>query len=70
MKSTIKLRKILEVYNCTFTLDEEQQFEVFVATKDDDTAGVFKGKSFSLVIGQVYAKMMNGKKKLPPHQKA
>ncbi|MBL7710881.1 MAG: hypothetical protein JNL13_00380, partial [Chitinophagaceae bacterium] len=57
MKATIKLRKILEVYNCTFTLDEEQQFEVFVATKDDDTAGVFTAKSFSLVVGQVYAWM-------------
>lgn len=62
MKATIKLRKILEVYNCTFTLDEEQQFEVFVATKDDDTAGVFKAKSFSLVVGQVYAWMQKKQK--------
>lgn len=62
MKSTIKLRKILEEYNCTFTLNEEQQFEVFVATKEDDTAAVFTAKSFSLVVGQVYAWMQKKQK--------
>lgn len=66
MKATIKLRKILQEYNCTFTLDEHQQYEVFVATKNDDTAGVFTGKSFSVVVGQVYAwteKVRRGKEK-------
>lgn len=57
MKSTIKLRKILEQYNCTFTLDEKNEFEVFVATKDDDTSGVFNGKSFSVVVGHIYSWM-------------
>lgn len=63
MKSTIKLRRILEVYNCTFTLDQQQQFEVFVATKNDDETGVFNGKSFSVVVGYIYAWMEKNKKK-------
>ena len=63
MKSTIKLRRILEVYNCTFTLDDKNEFEVFVATKEDDTSGVFIGKSFSIVVGHIYAWMEQGKKK-------
>lgn len=57
MKSTIKLRRILEQYNCTFTLDDKNEFEVFVATKDDDTSGVFNGKSFSVVVGHIFSWM-------------
>ncbi|MFA6151399.1 MAG: hypothetical protein WC716_08765 [Chitinophagaceae bacterium] len=57
MKSTIKLRRILEQYNCTFTLDDKNEFEVFVATKDDDISGVFNGKSFSVVVGHIYSWM-------------
>lgn len=63
MKSTIKLRKILEQYDCTFTLNHEQQFEVFVATKQTDVTGVFTAKSFSIVVGHIYAWMEKQKKK-------
>lgn len=62
MKSTIKLRKILEEYDCTFTLDNNQQFEVFVATKYGDETGVFNGKSFSVVVGHIYAWMEKSRK--------
>ncbi len=62
MKSTIKLRKILEHYDCTFTLNNEQQFEVYVATKYGDETGVFTGKSFSIVVGYVYAWMEKRRK--------
>lgn len=62
MKSTIKLRKILEEYDCTFTLDNNQHFEVFVATKFADETGVFNGKSFSVVVGHVYTWMQKSKK--------
>ncbi|MES2478404.1 MAG: hypothetical protein V4561_04930 [Bacteroidota bacterium] len=62
MKSTIKLRKILEEYDCTFTLDNNQQFEVFVATKYADETGVFNGKSFSVVVGHIYAWMEKSRK--------
>ncbi|MCC6186877.1 MAG: hypothetical protein IT256_06970 [Chitinophagaceae bacterium] len=62
MKSTIKLRKILEQYDCTFTINNENQFEVFVATKFGDETGVFTGKSFSVVVGYVYAWMEKKRK--------
>ena len=62
MKSTIKLRKILEHYDCTFTLNNEQQFEVYVATKYGDETGVCTGKSFRIVVGYVYAWMEKRRK--------
>ena len=62
MKSTIKLRKILEHYDCTFTINNEQQFEVFVTTQYGDETGVFTGKSFSVVVGYIYAWMEKVKK--------
>lgn len=66
MKSTIKLRKILELYDCTFTLDSNQHFEVFVATKYGDETGVFNGKSFSVVVGYIYAWMQKKLKESIP----
>lgn len=62
MKSTIKLRRILEQYDCTFTLDNEQHYEVFLSTKFGDETAVFNGKSFSVVVGHVYAWMERNKK--------
>ena len=68
MKSTIKLRKILEEYDCTFTLNSNQHFEVYVSTKYGDETGVFSGKSFSVVMGSVYAWMEKQKKKSQSNQ--
>jgi hypothetical protein len=62
MKSTIKLRRILEQYDCTFALDNDQHFEVFLSTKFGDETAVFNGKSFSVVVGYVYAWMEKNKK--------
>jgi hypothetical protein len=62
MKSTIKLRRILEQYDCTFTLDNEQHYEVYLSTKFGDETAVFNGKSFSVVVGHVYAWMEKNKK--------
>jgi hypothetical protein len=62
MKSTIKLRRILEQYDCTFTLDNEQHYEVFLSTKFGDETAVFNGKSFSVVVGHVYTWMERNKK--------
>jgi hypothetical protein len=67
MKSTIKLRKILEQYDCTFTLNHDNQFEVFVSTKFGDETGVFTGKSFSIVVGYIYAWMLKTKKQKSTH---
>lgn len=67
MKSTIKLRRILEQYDCTFTLDNEQHFEVFLSTKFGDETAVFNGKSFSVVVGYVYAWMEKNKKNKSPN---
>jgi hypothetical protein len=62
MKSTIKLRRILEQFDCTFTLDNEQHYEVYLSTKFGDETAVFNGKSFSVVVGHVYAWMEKNKK--------
>lgn len=63
MKSTIKLRKILEQYDCTFRLDSDQNFEIYVADLNGDLKAEFCGKSFSVAIGLVYTWVQKQQKK-------
>ncbi len=63
MKSTIKLRKILEQCDCTFTLNEEQQFVVYLSDVHGELIAEVKGKTFSVAVGNAYQWLEAQKKK-------
>ena len=63
MRSTTKLKHILQLYTVTLDMNEDGEMHLMVFDKKDNSSEEFINKSYSVVVDKAFRYMM---KKLPP----
>lgn len=63
MRSTTKLKHILQLYTVTFDMNEDGQMHLMIFDKNDNSSEEFINKSYSVVVDKAFRYMV---KRLPP----
>lgn len=64
MRSTTKLKHILQLYTVALDMNEDGQMHLMIFDKNDNSSEEFINKSYSVVIDKAFRYM---KKRLPPN---
>ncbi|WP_276133579.1 hypothetical protein [Polluticoccus soli] len=62
MRSTTKLKHILQLYTVTLDMNEDGEMQLMIFDKRDNSSEEFINKSYSIVVDKAFRYMM---KKLP-----
>jgi hypothetical protein len=63
MRTTTKLKHILQLYTVALEMNEDGQMQLMVFDKKDNSSAEFINKSYSIVVDKAFRYMM---KRLPP----
>ena len=66
MRSTTKLKHILQLYTVTLDMDEDGQMNLMIFDKKDNSSEEFINKSYSVLVDKAFRYMI---KKMPPLKK-
>jgi hypothetical protein len=66
MRSTTKLKHILQLYTVAIEMNEDEQMSLMIFNKNDNSSEEFIHKSYSVVVDKAYRYMM---KKLPTNNR-
>jgi len=58
MRTTTKLKHILQLYTVTIDMDEEAQMHLMIFDKHDNSSEEFINKSYSVVVDKAFRYMM------------
>lgn len=58
MRTTTKLKHILQLYTITIDMDEEAQMHLMIFDKNDNSSEEFINKSYSVVVDKAFRYMM------------
>ncbi len=66
MRTTTKLKHILQLYTVAIEMDEDDQMRLMIFNRNDNSSEEFVNKSYSVVVDKAFRYMM---KKLPPNKR-